>query len=82
MLNPEALRPIQAGMSEPSSDRLRAIIKTQTEIAASGLDLDAAMRLIASRGQELTGASAGVIELVDGEEMVYRVAVGDDLYGR
>jgi diguanylate cyclase (GGDEF)-like protein len=64
-------------MDEASGKHLRAIIETQTEIAASGLDLDAAMHLIASRGQELTGASAGVIELADGEEMVYRVATGE-----
>jgi diguanylate cyclase (GGDEF)-like protein len=64
-------------MSEASGDRLRGIIKTQTEIAASDLDLDAVMQLIASRGQELTGANAGVIEIADGDEMVYRVTTGE-----
>jgi diguanylate cyclase (GGDEF)-like protein len=64
-------------MSEPSRAHLRAIIQTQTEIAASDLDLDAVMQLIAARAQELTGASAGVIELADGDEMVYRVTVGE-----
>jgi diguanylate cyclase len=64
-------------MSEPSRDRLRAIIRTQTEIAASDLDLEAIMQLIASRGRELTGANAGVIEIADGDEMVYRVTVGE-----
>jgi diguanylate cyclase (GGDEF)-like protein len=64
-------------MSDGSGDRLRAIIKTQTEIAASDLDLDAVMQLIATRGQELTKASAGVVEIVDGDEMVYRVTTGE-----
>jgi diguanylate cyclase (GGDEF)-like protein len=64
-------------MGKSSSERLRAIIQTQTEIAATDLDLDAIMRLIASRGQELTGASAGVIEIAEGDEMVYRVATGE-----
>ncbi|HEU4945346.1 MAG TPA: sensor domain-containing diguanylate cyclase [Solirubrobacterales bacterium] len=64
-------------MSEASADRLRAIIQTQTEIAASDLDLEAAMQLIASRGQELTGANAGVIEIADDDEMVYRVTTGE-----
>jgi diguanylate cyclase (GGDEF)-like protein len=64
-------------MTDGSSDRLRAIIQTQTEIAASDLDLEAVMQLIASRGQELTGANAGVIEIADGDEMVYRVAAGE-----
>jgi diguanylate cyclase (GGDEF)-like protein len=64
-------------MSDGSGNRLRAIIQTQTEIAASDLELEAVMQLIASRGQELTGANAGVIEIVDGEEMVYRVTTGE-----
>jgi diguanylate cyclase (GGDEF)-like protein len=64
-------------MNEPSSQHLLAIIQTQTEIAASDLDLDAVMQLIASRGQELTRASAGVIEIADGDEMVYRVTTGE-----
>jgi diguanylate cyclase (GGDEF)-like protein len=64
-------------MSEPNSRHLLAIIETQTEIAASDLDLDAVMQLIAARGQELTRASAGVIEIADGDEMVYRVTTGE-----
>jgi len=64
-------------VAEPSREHLRAIIQTQSEIAASDLDLDSIMQLIASRGQELTGACAGVIELADGDEMVYRVTTGE-----
>lgn len=64
-------------MNESSPEHLRAIIQTQTEIAASDLDLDATMELIASRGQELTGASAGVVEIADGDEMAYRVTTGE-----
>jgi diguanylate cyclase (GGDEF)-like protein len=64
-------------MSEASGRRLRAIIQTQTEIAASDLDLDAVTELIARRAQDLTEASGGVIEIADGDEMVYRVAVGE-----
>jgi len=64
-------------VKEPSSEHLREIIQTQTEIAASDLDLDAIMRLIAARAQELTGATAGVVELADGEDMVYRVVTGE-----
>jgi diguanylate cyclase (GGDEF)-like protein len=58
------------------SDRLRAIVATQTEIAASDLDLLATMNLIAERSQELTRASAAVVEIAEGEEMVYEVATG------
>jgi diguanylate cyclase (GGDEF)-like protein len=59
------------------SDRLRAIIATQTEIAASDLNLLATMQLIAERSQELTRASGAVIEIAEGEEMVYEVTAGD-----
>jgi diguanylate cyclase len=58
-------------------DRLRAIIATQTEIAATDLDLLATMNLIAERSQELTRASAAVVEIVEDEEMVYEVTTGD-----
>jgi diguanylate cyclase (GGDEF)-like protein len=63
--------------NERAAAHLRAIIRTQTEIAASDLDPGAIMRLIAERAQELTGASAGLIELLEGEEMVYTVTTGE-----
>ncbi|HEU5252181.1 MAG TPA: sensor domain-containing diguanylate cyclase [Solirubrobacterales bacterium] len=63
--------------NERSAAQLRAIIHTQTEIAASDLDPKAIMRLIAERAQELTRASAGLIELLEGEEMVYAVTTGE-----
>jgi len=62
---------------ERTADQLRAIIRTQTEIAASDLDPEAIMQLIAERAQELTRASAGLIELLEGDEMVYAVATGE-----
>jgi diguanylate cyclase (GGDEF)-like protein len=62
----------------PNAERqLRAIIRTQTEIAASDLDLNARMQLIAERAQELTRSSAGVIELAEVDEMVYAVTTGE-----
>jgi diguanylate cyclase (GGDEF)-like protein len=64
-------------MSKAGGEHLRAIIQTQTEIAATDLDLETVMGLIAKRGQELTGANAGVIEIADGEEMVCRVTTGE-----
>jgi diguanylate cyclase (GGDEF)-like protein len=60
-----------------STEQLRAIIRTQTEIAASDLDAEATMQLIAERAQELTRASAGLIELAEGDEMVYTVTTGE-----
>jgi diguanylate cyclase len=63
--------------SERTAEQLRAIIHTQTEIAASDLDPKAIMQLIADRARELTRASSGVIELAEGEEMVYAVTSGE-----
>ncbi len=62
---------------DAQADRLRAIIKTQSEIAAANLDSSEVMRLVARRAQDLTGARAGVIEVPDREEMVYTVTTGD-----
>ena len=64
-------------MNVRRDERLLAIIRTQTEIAASDLDLLATMQLIAERSQELTRASGAVIEIVEGDEMVYEVTTGD-----
>jgi diguanylate cyclase (GGDEF)-like protein len=60
-----------------STEQLRAIIRTQTEIAASDLGAPAIMQLIAERAQELTRAGAGLIELAEGDEMVYAVTTGE-----
>jgi diguanylate cyclase (GGDEF)-like protein len=62
---------------EAQTSRLRAIIKTQSEIAAAELDSREVMWLVAQRAQDLTGASAVVIEVPDRDEMVYAVTTGD-----
>jgi diguanylate cyclase (GGDEF)-like protein len=64
-------------MTSPSTAQLRAIIRTQTEVVAGDLDPEAIMQLIAERAQELTRASSGLIELAEGEEMVYAVTTGE-----
>ena len=62
---------------EASRDRLMAIIKTQSEIAAADLDMNQVMHLAAKRAQEITGATSAVIELPEGDEMVYAVTSGE-----
>ncbi|HEY7150840.1 MAG TPA: sensor domain-containing diguanylate cyclase [Solirubrobacterales bacterium] len=64
-------------MGHHTERELRAIIDTQTEIAVSELDLNARMQLIAERAQELTRSTAGLIELVEGDDMVYAVTTGE-----
>ena len=54
-----------------------AIIKTQSEIAASDLDTTQVMHLVARRAQEITAATSAVIELPEGDEMVYAVTSGE-----
>ena len=52
------------------------VISTQNEIAAAGLDLNAVMDRVVHRARELTGADAAVVELAEGDEMVYKAAAG------
>lgn len=52
------------------------IIEIQQEIAALSPNLDAVMAVIVDRIQELTHASGSVIEMVEGDELVYRAANG------
>jgi diguanylate cyclase (GGDEF)-like protein len=61
---------------ELPGERLLAIIETQNQIAATALDLDAVMKLVVERAGSLTCANAAVIELADGDEMVYHVGAG------
>ena len=57
-------------------ERLLAIIELQNEIAASALHPETVMELVVHRARELLGAAAGVIELLEGEDMVYHHASG------
>ncbi len=58
------------------TDRFSAIISTQRDIATAALDMTAVLNLIVARTMELTHASGAVIELAEGQEMVYRAASG------
>lgn len=55
---------------------LQLIIAIQTELAASDLDLNKFMDNITEQMLYLTPSIGAVIELVEGEEMVYRAASG------
>lgn len=57
-------------------ERLSIVIATQQEIAIRNPNLDAVMAVIAERTQDLTRADGAVIEIVEGDEMVYRAASG------
>ncbi|HEV2059359.1 MAG TPA: HD domain-containing phosphohydrolase [Solirubrobacteraceae bacterium] len=48
----------------------------QNEIVATRLDLVEVMGLVAARAADMTDADAAIVELPDGEELVYRAATG------
>lgn len=56
--------------------RLEAMVSIQQEVATSSASLSTLMTLVTTRAQELTGASGAVIEMPEGEELVYRIATG------
>jgi diguanylate cyclase (GGDEF)-like protein len=58
------------------AERLRMVVETQSEIAGSRLDLDEVMRRVVERAREITDAAAAVVEMADGDELVYRAASG------
>jgi diguanylate cyclase (GGDEF)-like protein len=62
--------------SQRKVERLLFILKTQTEIATLGLDVDSVMELVAERAQALTHAAGAVVELADGDSMVSRASSG------
>lgn len=61
---------------QADSSVLMEIIRTQAEIAKFGLDLGNLMEFIANRVKDMTQAGAAIIEVAEGEEMVYRAASG------
>ncbi|MFP4906292.1 hypothetical protein ACLFKT_45795, partial [Paraburkholderia sp. BR14261] len=56
---------------------LLEIIKAQSDIAKLGLDLGGVMAYVAERTEQLTRAQGAVVELAEGEDMVYRAASGN-----
>ncbi|OIQ88046.1 putative diguanylate cyclase YeaP [mine drainage metagenome] len=67
---------MDSASSLPDPDILMEIIRSQTEIAQQGLDLGGVMAFVSERLQGLTGADGAVVELAEGDEMVYRAASG------
>lgn len=57
-------------------EHLSKVIATQQEIAIRNPNLDAVMAVIAERTQDLTRADGAVIEMVEGDELMYRAASG------
>ncbi|MEG5018341.1 MULTISPECIES: diguanylate cyclase domain-containing protein [unclassified Microcoleus] len=56
--------------------RLAVVIATQQEIAIRNPNLDAVMAVITDRTQKSLGADGAVIEMLEGDELLYRAASG------
>ncbi len=55
---------------------LDRLVQTQSAIAMSELGLDEMLRTVVEEALALTGADAAVVELPEGEDMVYRAVAG------
>lgn len=61
---------------QQTTDRLNQIIHTQSALASAQLNLQEFMVTVVRRMLLVTPATAAVVELVEGDEMVYRAASG------
>jgi diguanylate cyclase (GGDEF)-like protein len=62
--------------STPSQSRLLAIIELQSAIAAAAMNADEVMHIVVDRARGLLSAATAAIALVEGDELVFRSAVG------
>src|SRR5688572_21550601 len=56
--------------------RLSAVVQTQLEVLAAITDLEKVMALVVDRTPEVTSGNGAVIEIVEGDQLVYRAASG------
>jgi diguanylate cyclase (GGDEF)-like protein len=70
-----ALRAERAVLEQRAS-LLDRLVATHTAIAMSDFGLDDVLETVAGAALELTGADGAVVELPEGEEMVYRAVAG------
>jgi diguanylate cyclase (GGDEF)-like protein len=73
---PTAVDPHDVLSATPDSDVLMAIVAAQTEIVSSALELNGVMDLVCREARKLTHADGAVLEIAEGDVMVYRAAAG------
>ena len=56
--------------------RLSAVVETQQEVLAAITDLDRVMAIVVERVPDVTSGTGAVIEIVEGDHLVYRAASG------
>lgn len=60
----------------PSREILLHIIELHAEVGRLGLDLSGVMQLVTARAPGLVGADGAAVELLEGDELVYRAVSG------
>lgn len=68
--------PPSSGSAGSASGPLAVVARLQKQIVEAGSDEDRVMDLVARQAMEVTGADGSVIELQEGDEMVYRAVAG------
>ena len=66
----------QAALAAARARELDELVATQTAIATSRFDLETVLATVVDEAQQLTGADAAIVELPDGDDLVYRAAGG------
>ena len=74
--NIEERKQAEAALRE-DAERLAAIISTQRAIVMAEPDQESVMKLVVERSRELTEADGAVVEMIEGEELVYHTASGN-----
>jgi diguanylate cyclase len=66
----------QTEVAEARARELDRLAETQNAIATSDFDLDAVLGTVVQEALRLTSADAAVVEIPDGDELVYRAVAG------
>lgn len=75
---PSDTPPAPPGVARPDvKTRLASVIAMQNDLAVGEQELQATLTLVADQARRLCGAAGAVVELAEGEELVYRAAVGE-----
>jgi PAS domain S-box-containing protein len=65
--------------SHPTESRLLAVVQAQNEIMTAGLEKGPVLDAVARHARTITGAGAAVVELADGDQMLYAAVDGKAL---
>ena len=66
----------QTEIADRRARELDRVVAVQTAVATSRFDLDAVMNTVVEEALALTGADAAVVEIPDGDELIYRAVAG------